>query len=441
MNKLHLLSVALVCLSISLYSNQYKMDLIEETLVQGNQDSGDLVYNRYFWDYSHESPLLIANIVETPEGKTKSFNHFFYDQNQLLIEERNYHLLPDSSFIVDKDNLNTTALPFDAVYYEYSSQNDSLIVFTYIKKREDLVQSFTIFNHPESFESISEKTPPEQGWVNSRLTTLWSGINSLYFTLVEMYESQRKELTTDQPLLDAVNLSTRYFFGDVTRLLFGFDEEDAIMGELGHPEMSQKVRITFINGILTTKGSNLYNLEMISESHGGVNVHYIMRPTRGWTNDLTSGVFLKIGFLFGYQSECSILLAEQWRALIHEMGGVNSGGVIVHYAHSLGGMETDRARYLLTPEEQKMIRVITFASAQLIADYGFQKVHNHVSVNDIVVFIVEPFKNFFYPFNPSPHIHYHGRWYGAIWEHIISSEIYSSLLFDLGKEFIKEFSP
>lgn len=77
--------------------------------------------------------------------------------------------------------------------------------------------------------------------------------------------------------------------------------------------------------------------------------------------------------LIGYTGPTARRLAEGWRELIDEVGGVGNGGMIMHYAHSLGGVETARARRLMTPEEQKMIRVTTFGSPKVLSDEGFLK--------------------------------------------------------------------
>ncbi len=155
-------------------------------------------------------------------------------------------------------------------------------------------------------------------------------------------------------------------------------------------EPHEKYRITFINGILTAAKDLENNLALISQSHGGCNVHYCHVGTKGWTCDLIRSVFSK----FGDVSKEAKALAQIWRDLIEDMGGVDSGGIIFHYAHSLGGTETLHAKYLLSPEEQRMIRVITMGSPTLIPDDGFHSVINIISCRDIIS-IFDPI-NFIY---------------------------------------------
>jgi hypothetical protein len=194
----------------------------------------------------------------------------------------------------------------------------------------------------------------------------------------------------------------------------GHSYERTEVSHYGERLVNDKVRVTFINGILTTRDDMLSNLELISESHGGVKVHYIFRPTEGWTWDISRAIMVKLAFKLGFRSMHAHLLAAQWRSLIHEMGGVNGGGTIIHYAHSLGGAETARARDLLTLEEQKMIRVITFGSATLIPNGGFQKVVNIISINDAVHYF-DPVGHFRNYFDPNCNVQFHGDFF-ILWD-------------------------
>ena len=130
-----------------------------------------------------------------------------------------------------------------------------------------------------------------------------------------------------------------------------------------------------INGMLNTHFINQKNLEMISNSHGGCNVHYVYYATGGWTNDILKCGMSKAGII----TPEAMQLAQMWCNLIEEMGGVDGGGKIIHYAHSIGGADTLIAKSLLTPEEQAMIDVITIGSATLIPNHGFNSVINYVS--------------------------------------------------------------
>ncbi len=213
-------------------------------------------------------------------------------------------------------------------------------------------------------------------------------------------------------------------------------------GIYGKKEISGKVRVTFINGILTTHKILQDNLELISRTHQGVKVHYIFRPTEGWMRDLFRAVLIKMAFALGFRFVHAQLLAQTWKNLIQDMGGVNGGGLIIHYAHSLGGSDTDRARELLTPEEQKMIRVISLGSATMIRNKGFESVINYVSPDDLVSYL-DPLgrvRNFF---DPECNIIFSGESFDQFppgCDHLLNGRTYKPILEHLGQRFVLEFS-
>lgn len=258
----------------------------------------------------------------------------------------------------------------------------------------------------------------------------------------------RARLSAELKLPESVRVSLekmgKTLFGEPTYLLMGPHYEETTIDCYGEREMSDKVRVTFINGILNTRSILKETLEVISESHGGVKIYYVFRPTEGWTWDISRAVIIKTAYTLGFRSLHAHLLAGLWRALIRDMGGVNGGGTIVHYAHSLGGSETDRARELLSLEEQKMIRVITFGSSTLIRNEGFQFVTNNVSVNDGVSSIfLEPFGHIRNVFDPDSNVRFHGSFFTSpYWptDHLLSGSTYSPIIRKLGEEFVTEFS-
>lgn len=167
-------------------------------------------------------------------------------------------------------------------------------------------------------------------------------------------------------------------------------------GVYGKGEVYDKTRITFINGILNDQGELEEILRMISTAHGGTNIHYTYRGTQGWTVDMIHCIWVKLGIL----SDSSRQLAGTWKQLIHEMGGLNGGGRIIHYAHSVGATETLLAKSLMTAEELHMIRVITFGSPTIIPNEGFYDVINYSSrrdgVSGLVTFLPNPFTHVYF---------------------------------------------
>ena len=174
---------------------------------------------------------------------------------------------------------------------------------------------------------------------------------------------------------------------------------------------------------------------MFSSAHANNNIHYVFRSSEGWTRDIVRCFLCKAGFV----SEIAELLVVTWRGLIEEMGGVNGGGTLIHYAHSIGGSETYVAKHLLTPEEQKMIRVITFGSPTLIPEGGFQSVVNYASRRDGVSLL--DFLNFIGGLiDPRAHIVYLDTFLGIpLVDHTLESPSYRNLIEELGARHITEF--
>lgn len=205
------------------------------------------------------------------------------------------------------------------------------------------------------------------------------------------------------------------------------------VGTYGNGELSDKFRITFINGILNVLDDHLQTMELLSESHGNNNIHYIFNPTRGWTWDILKSTLIRLG----YVSEQAGMLAAIWRKLIKEMGGVNSGGIILHYSHSIGTGETYAASSMLTPEEQKMIRVVTIGSPIMIPQNGFNKVENYASMRDGVC-LFDPLRYLGLISDPDINIIYVDTLYGIpLIDHTIASGAYKLLIEEKGRQFLE----
>lgn len=221
-------------------------------------------------------------------------------------------------------------------------------------------------------------------------------------------------------------------FGKSVLALMGYFNHPSEMGTYGHRELCSQVRITAINGILNLRDNVLNTIKFISEAHGGNNIHYIYYPTQGWSSDLMKSLLVKCGYL----SQQSYELAETWKRLIEEMGGTEGGGLIIHYAHSIGGTNTLAARHLLTPEEQKMIRVITIGSATVIPNEGFESVRNFTSCRD-GIYLLDPVgytSNFF---EQGSNVIYLGSHHGCPFvDHLLTGDTYHRLLEILGQEFL-----
>lgn len=299
-----------------------------------------------------------------------------------------------------------------------------------------------------------EKEFLEGDWLqdSTSLRDLWFNFYNVFYsfyqyveqTVYQIGEKCRIEIPVPLFASQALEKIGRTLFGDTTYLLMGNHYEPTHVACYGKHEISDKVRVTFINGILNTSATMQGNLEMLSEMHGGTNIHYVFRPTEGWTRDIWRAIMIKTAFSLGFRSMHAYLLAKKWKELIQEMGGPEGGGMIVHYAHSLGGSETDRAREILNPEEQKMIRVITFGSSTLIRNVGFESVVNIVSVNDgVSSFFLEPFGHVRNYFDPETNVRFYSFPDAPCWpkDHLLNGPTYGPILLEFGKKFSLEFAP
>lgn len=198
-------------------------------------------------------------------------------------------------------------------------------------------------------------------------------------------------------------------------------------------EMHNRVRITLINGILNLSTDMENILEKISKTHGNITVHYVFRPTEGWTKDLFNCTLIK----FGYVSQPARLLAKKWKELIKEMGGANSGGIILHYAHSIGATDTYTAKDLLSPQEQAMIHVVTLGSPSMIPEgTGFGSVSNYASRRDPVC-LLDPIGYLRGLTEFESNVYFIGSSWG--WpEHTMYAHSYNETLKLLGQQFVDQ---
>lgn len=221
-------------------------------------------------------------------------------------------------------------------------------------------------------------------------------------------------------------------FGTLALRMAGYYDQAPEIGHFGSGEISDKVRITMVNGILCLQEDVLNAAQLISSTHGGTNVHYIFRPTQGWALDIIKSSLVKCG----YVSQQAYDIALAWRALIAEMNAVDKGGKIIHYAHSIGAADTFAAKCLLLPEELDMISVITFGSPILFPSAGFHSVVNYASVRDFIPFL----RKMAIVYNEDNNFVWVGSYLGIPFiDHLLNNGTYRSVLEDLGQQFVSNY--
>ena len=230
------------------------------------------------------------------------------------------------------------------------------------------------------------------------------------------------------------DLSQNPLIGEGIITMSGLNLEDHSCGVVGQGEVNDKVRITFINGILNTEKKLLETAGVISKLHGNTNIHYTHSSTDGWSWDMIGSVLSKVGII-SFQAR---YLAEDWKALIDEMGGTYEGGMIIHYAHSLGAADTWGALQLLSPEERRMIKVYTFGAPQIIEKDGLIDAINYISSQDGVGLIgILTGSDNYISLDPFPST----RWVIPGCDHLIQQPTYFNQLTTLGLQFVEEYGP
>jgi RHS repeat-associated protein len=264
---------------------------------------------------------------------------------------------------------------------------------------------------------------------------------SLLSSFEQMVSSTYKSLTFAKHHLDWImEMRTQYetvFFTLVGRTwlqLMGFNLDPTAEEVAGVGDGPKKARITLINGILNGSLEAQRSAHNISKLHGNVPVYYVYSATQGFAGDLLRGTCYKLGVV----SKQAKILVNLWRKLIQEMGGPTAGGVIWHYAHSLGATDTANALSFLTPEEKSVIRVATFGSPTILDADACAKVDNYISVNDGVPYL-DPIRYVIALRQHQPHVHFlHSNTY-PLMDHMFSGNTYREVLNILGQEFQDEF--
>lgn len=244
----------------------------------------------------------------------------------------------------------------------------------------------------------------------------------------------KKKFSYEKSIDTARDYIAHQLFSESFLKMYGYYPDSSMSGCYypGH-ECKDNVRVTMINGILNVKKDMEENLEQISTAHGNVTVHYVFRSTDGWTRDMFNSWFVRVGCI----SMESRLLGELWKKLIDEMGGPGQGGVIIHYAHSLGASDTWAAKSLLTVEEQQMIHVVAIGPARIVpSGIGFGSVHNYVSKYDGVSIIIDPV-GYLNGCLSASHVHLLDSEGIPLLDHTLNSTAYAEIIRVLGAKFIQ----
>lgn len=225
--------------------------------------------------------------------------------------------------------------------------------------------------------------------------------------------------------------------GSSVLLMSGYEPESSSVGVIGKGEVNNGVRITFLNGILTSLGGMVAQSRMISETHGHTNVHYVHRATEGWSFDIIRSSLTKG---FGYRSPQAYLLAETWKRLLREMEDNGEKGLIIHYTHSIGAADSIQARSMLSAEDGQRIRVQALGPATMVDDEHFESATNYISARDGVC-LLDPVGIIQAVLNDKDNVIFLGSpLSGAPFiDHLFTSDTYREVWQRLGEEFVATY--
>lgn len=452
-----------------------------------NTSSGEKPFVRHIIDRLWYSQADLGSIVYTEDGKVikstlrvpaLSSNH--HETSAVEINGRPYITAVDSNYsviaLIDSDGIMVEQyfyslfghMKFRTFSDERSDTTEPLSPWLWCGKRQCGDSSFLLYDfgyrrYSSTLMHWVEEDP--LGWSDGLYSRSYVQNNPIFgmdptglFSIPSFWNQltehiQRGAYEVYTKIVKSITLastSVDWFFqfrspfedmifklvGSTWLMLIGYNPDATHVGRAGSvKELHPKVRITHINGILNVSKDQVDNAALVSKSHGNIPVHYIYAATSGFTGDLLRCAFAKGGLI----SRQAKLLSHLWQRLIKEMGGPHEGGIIIHYAHSLGGTDTASALTLLTPEERACIRVVTFGSATLIQEESCYKVDNYVSVNDAVPAIAD-IKSYFYGLM---------KWQNNIYflssntlpcvDHIFTNETYRKVLDELGAKFQEEY--
>lgn len=422
-------------------------------------------------DFNNVSERRFRNIFYQPEYLEKGLPEIIEETcldlstgNEILIEKMINHYNAQAQIIQQDFHDSNNQLRY-SIYYEYDSRerlirtvdatgnileksydlNDSLLKITSISAQglfQETKNVYDISNRLISTEVLDPNNNLQkihfQYDVSGCLQSIeqnsnyepYTGISYFLHTINDFINTH---LSLEHNLKSKIEDVALIFFSKTNLGLMGFYLDKQEIGTFGHGEINDRVRITLINGILNARHDLDDTLETISHLHGNNNIHYIFRPTEGWTWDIVKSTLAK----FGWASPQAHQLAEQWRALIAEMGGVQGGGKIIHYAHSIGAIDTLAAKSLLSPEELNVIQVYTFGSPSILHPGGFHSVKNYVSRGDGICYL-DPIQYIRYLIEPIDHVTFlPSAWSFPFIDHPLTFPTYQSVLETLGKQFLE----
>lgn len=151
----------------------------------------------------------------------------------------------------------------------------------------------------------------------------------------------------------------------------------------GTDDPSQPIDL-HVNGILTSLEETTNRCNEISRKFGGKKTYYVYNATHGFLSDILEW----LGQRLGIPTNSTRQLTLEVKKLMTE----HPGRPIRLWLHSQGGEIGACLRHVLTPEEQSLISVNAFGSANLFEKGHFSSVNHHVTTRDWVPLLGNPYQ-------------------------------------------------
>lgn len=232
----------------------------------------------------------------------------------------------------------------------------------------------------------------------------------------------------------AVGMAVRHcdrLFSRMKNHAFGTTTNHSYIAHSGKPELSSKVRLINILGMMTGQNSTNTSNEMVEDSFD-TKVHYVCNPCNGPIKAIGKSAMLT----FNWHTQTVKLAIQLIRDMIKEVGGVGGGGQVWALGFSQGGMILYRAMQALTPGERGMIRAITLGSQKLIPSEGTAGTDNYVNNLDFIPAIGDPLGYLRARFSSNSNVHFISN--GSMWprwRHNFADEGYQKVLQNEGQDF------
>ncbi len=410
----------------------------------------------------------LVKVVEGVGTLQEATTQFIYNENgelTTLIKPNGVSLHKELS---EKGILDRLYSSDGEVEYKFHYDNEGRLTEIYDLITHKIVSQGELFDHPMTFEGDHNANLEKKALLcasgsgeESCLNAFVKGdsvehadkrgrfsvdIKACYKNLVNSlkeYFSQRSLSFTDvydwfkkpNPYDPSDNGEVTWARWTLNHLLYW--KEVSEVGIIGRGELGNKARITYINGMLNSREEVIGYLENLSEMHTGANIHYVFRESNGFFKDVLKAGLIKSGYISDHARE----LANLWKHMIAEMGGVYGGGIIVHYAHSLGAADTLDAATLLSADERKMLRVSTFGSPQIIPPGVFGESYNYISRWDGVS-LLGPYNYIKALLLSESHVVFLKSNIGLpVMDHLITSPTYNNIMMGLSSGIVALFGP